>query len=239
MSDMSRKEAIEILKYQHNYGQMEQSVHDALGLAIASLETDEAYQLEYERTTKKDLVIGVEDLANYKDADGNCLDDLILEVLQENFDCGNTYGYKVADAIIELLPSVYPKSDNSENVTLKFSKGTLKFSCKDYVVYKKDWFRSHYGAEIDIMCGDKQYLSDNSVLDKCFDCGVNLLAKTKTNSVLEDIKDDIKNIGYKELDNDIVVSAIVSVDDVIDIIDRHISGKEQHEEVGRTLRENE
>ena len=46
------------------------------------------------------------------------------------------------------------------------------------------------------------------------------------NSVLEDIKADIKNKGYKELDNDIVVSAIVSVDDVIDIIDRHISGKE-------------
>ena len=66
---------------------------------------------------------------------------------------------------IKNMPSVYPKSDNSENVTLTFSKGTLKFSCKDYVVYKKDWFRSHYGAEIDIMCGDKQYLSDNSVLE--------------------------------------------------------------------------
>ena len=49
------------------------------------------------------------------------------------------------------------------------------------------------------------------------------------NSVLENIKADIKNIGYKELDNDIVVSAIVSVDDVIDIIDRHISGKENHD----------
>lgn len=42
-------------------------------------------------------------------------------------------------------------------VTLTFSKGTLKYSCKDYVVYKKDWLRSHYGAEIDIMFGDSQY----------------------------------------------------------------------------------
>lgn len=42
-------------------------------------------------------------------------------------------------------------------VTLTFSKGTLKYSCKDYVVYKKDWFRSHYGAEINIMFGDSQY----------------------------------------------------------------------------------
>ena len=42
-------------------------------------------------------------------------------------------------------------------VTLTFSKGTLKYSCKDYVVYKKDWLRSHYGEEIDIMFGDSQY----------------------------------------------------------------------------------
>ena len=66
MSDISRKEAIEILKYQYNYGQMEQSVHDALGLAISSLETDEAYQLEYERTTKNDLGVDAEDCISRK-----------------------------------------------------------------------------------------------------------------------------------------------------------------------------
>ena len=56
-------------------------------------------------------------------------------------------------------------------VTLTFSKGTLKYSCKDYVVYKKDWLRDHYGAEIDIMFGDSQYKepttkNDLGVLDK-------------------------------------------------------------------------
>lgn len=58
--------------------------------------------LEQEPTTKNDL-------ESYKDVDGNSLDDLILEVLQNNFDCGNTYGYKVADEIIGLLPSVTPQ----------------------------------------------------------------------------------------------------------------------------------
>ena len=64
--------------------------------------------------------------------------------------------------MINRLPSVYPKSDKpSDNqVTLTFCQGTLKYSCKDYVVYKKDWLKSHYGDEIDIMFGDKQYLSD-------------------------------------------------------------------------------
>ena len=59
-----------------------------------------------ELTTKNDLGV---DWESYKDVDGNSLDDLILEVLQNNFDCGNTYGYKVADEIIGLLPSVTPQ----------------------------------------------------------------------------------------------------------------------------------
>lgn len=48
MSDISRAEAISILEYQHKYGQMEQSVHNALELAINSLKIDEQYDLQYE-----------------------------------------------------------------------------------------------------------------------------------------------------------------------------------------------
>ena len=62
--------------------------------------------LEQNPTTKNDLEV---DWESYKDVDGNSLDDLILEILQKNFDCGNTYGYKVADEIIGLLPSVTPQ----------------------------------------------------------------------------------------------------------------------------------
>ena len=64
-----------------------------------------AYDSGYEQA-KNDLEV---DWESYKDVDGNSLDDLILEVLQNNFDCGNTYGYKVADEIIGLLPSVTPQ----------------------------------------------------------------------------------------------------------------------------------
>ena len=64
-----------------------------------------AYDSGYEQA-KNDLEV---DWESYKDVDGNSLDDLILEVLQNNFNCGNTYGYKVADEIIGLLPSVTPQ----------------------------------------------------------------------------------------------------------------------------------
>ena len=93
---MTRDKAIEEIKNYDNYPNgLSQECRDYIIKA-----------LEQEPTTKNDLGV---DWENYKDADGNCLDDLILEVLQNNFDCGNTYGYKVADEIIELLPSVTPQ----------------------------------------------------------------------------------------------------------------------------------
>ena len=110
MSDMSIKEAIEWLTQAVPIRALTEEDFakfiKAVNMAIDSLEADEAYQLEYEPTTKNDLGV---DWESYKDADGNSLDDLILEVLKNNFDCGNTYGYKVADEIIELLPSVTPQ----------------------------------------------------------------------------------------------------------------------------------
>ena len=109
--EMTRKEVIWQLKGLL-LGELRTTTKErkALEYAISSLETDEAYQLEYERTTKNDLV------------------------------------------------------------TLTFSKGTLKYSCKDYVVYKKDWLRSHYGAEIDIMFGDSQYKEPTTKNDLGVDC---------------------------------------------------------------------
>ncbi len=75
--------------------------------------------LEQEPATKNDLGV---DWESYKDVDGNSLDDLILEVLQNNFDCGNTYGYKVADEIIGLLPSVTPQEPRWIPVTERLPK---------------------------------------------------------------------------------------------------------------------
>ena len=51
----------------------------------------------------------LEDFSNFKDEDGNCLDDLILDILQKHFDCGNTWGYGVAYEIIKLFPNVLNK----------------------------------------------------------------------------------------------------------------------------------
>ena len=48
---MTRAEAIGLLSGLMFKGKLK----EALDMAIASLETDEAYQLEYERTTKNDL----------------------------------------------------------------------------------------------------------------------------------------------------------------------------------------
>ena len=60
MSD--RKRAIETLKqlrldYEEFYEEHNNEVTQAYDMAISSLETDEAYQLEYESTTKNDLVV--------------------------------------------------------------------------------------------------------------------------------------------------------------------------------------
>lgn len=60
MSD--RKRAIETLKqlrldYEEFYEEHNNEVTQAYDIAIASLETDEAYQLEYELTTKNNLAL--------------------------------------------------------------------------------------------------------------------------------------------------------------------------------------
>ena len=60
MQKMTRKEAIEILKHEKDNDifvctEWRNKIHEAIEMAISSLETDEAYQLEYERTTKNDL----------------------------------------------------------------------------------------------------------------------------------------------------------------------------------------
>lgn len=58
MQSMERKEAIKVLKdlsTLSHIGSLAGEDIKALEMAISSLETDEAYQLEYERTTKNDL----------------------------------------------------------------------------------------------------------------------------------------------------------------------------------------
>lgn len=70
-------------------------------------------------------------------------------------------------------------------------------------------------------------LKEVKVVDKCFDCRVNLLAKTKTNSVLEDIKAEIEELKL-DCDLDIGEEDIYNnaINDVLEIIDKHINGED-------------
>ena len=52
MSEITRQQAIEILKAYSLVIKDQQAIQDAIELAVASLEVDEAYQLEYGRTAK-------------------------------------------------------------------------------------------------------------------------------------------------------------------------------------------
>jgi hypothetical protein len=103
---------------------------------------------ELEPTTKNDLEV---DWESYKDVDGNSLDDLILEVLQNNFDCGNTYGYKVADEIIGLLPSVTPQEPRWIPVTERLpenAKHKGAFCPKYYVMTEYGVTEGWYNPDV-------------------------------------------------------------------------------------------
>ena len=86
----------------------------------------ESWDCEFEPTTKNDLGV---DWESYKDADGNSLDYLILNVLQNSFDGGDAYGYTVADKIIGLLPSVTPLSSELEKNSKKLEKDFGELDC--------------------------------------------------------------------------------------------------------------
>ena len=112
---MERSEAIKILKaaetdkFPYDSGLLV----EAMDMAISSLETDEAYQLEYERTTKNDL--GVEYISR------QAVIDLMMQKWGENFS-GDDAMQESIDAIRE-LPSVTPQ----EPQTFKWCT-----DCKEY-----------------------------------------------------------------------------------------------------------
>ena len=95
---MSRKEAIEELKaiLEMDYKNVPLS-KAALEMAISSLETDEAYQLEYERTTKNDLCVDCISRADAIHA--------VSEALKHTFVAHLDIAYEV----IGKLPSVTPQ----------------------------------------------------------------------------------------------------------------------------------
>ena len=117
---MNRQEAIRILKKEleitkdidKRFGDFPEH-REALEIAISSLETDEAYQLEYERTTKNDL--GVDTVSR------QAVLDLMIQKWGDNFS-GDDAMQESIDAI-RVLPSVTPQ----EPQTFKWCT-----DCKEY-----------------------------------------------------------------------------------------------------------
>ena len=104
MSDMSRKEAIENLETLKAFLDVNGvfTVSDAMkksiDFAIASLETDEAYQLEYERTTKNDL--GVDCISRQ---------DVLSEIIRFSTEEGSSVECQQLYCDVNNMPSVTPQ----------------------------------------------------------------------------------------------------------------------------------
>ena len=103
---MERKEAIEILKSVRVWTTRDE-VEEALDLAISSLETDEAYQLEYEQPEFCADCISRESVKYYIQAH-------IHEIISESGTDKNAHTNAILRALLNgvaTMPSVYPKSD--------------------------------------------------------------------------------------------------------------------------------
>ena len=110
MQSMTRKEAIEVLKglldcsYVDSF---EPEENEALQIAISSLETDEAYQLEYERTTKNDLGVDKFDKAiNQSDLE---------EWIMETFPDWCEGDVRLIMNHMDEMPSVTPQEPTTKN----------------------------------------------------------------------------------------------------------------------------
>lgn len=143
MSD--RKRAIETLKqlrldYEEFYEEHNNEVTHAYDMAIASLEVDEAYQLEYETTTKNDL--GVDAVSREK------------AIKWAKF-YTDIYDAEVANKeimkMLKDLPSVTPQEPKTGHWTEEFNdlEGEVRFTCSScgkYQLFETD-FCYHCGSD--------------------------------------------------------------------------------------------
>ena len=108
---MNRQEAIKQLKTLRTYYSIRQfgeEYAEALGMAISSLETDEAYQLEYEQPEFCADCISREAVKHYIQAH-------IHEIISESGTDKNAHTNAILRALLNgvaTMPSVYPKSED-------------------------------------------------------------------------------------------------------------------------------
>ena len=131
MSDITRSEALKELKEYVEGLDMEYATpfDKAILFAISSLETDEAYQLEYERTTKNDL--GVDAIS--RQAVLNTLDNMDSALDEDR--TVETYKELLKECY-KILPSVTPQ----EPKFIAKSDGTIEQikNCNG-CVFRKEW----------------------------------------------------------------------------------------------------
>ena len=136
---MERKEAIEILKKHHMWTGEPSEVVDvrlenkALQMAIASLETDEAYQLEYEKPeicedciSRKEIIDRCNNVILHGVVDKEGMHPISAETLLKE---------------TESMPSVMPKATKNDCETCIHNKGVLEcdmYGCKYEPTTKND-----------------------------------------------------------------------------------------------------
>ena len=134
MTDLTKKDAIHKLVDAKCFLERYSNPHDkwteAINIGIEAIEIV-MDQEEQEPTTKNDLGV---DWESYKDADGNSLDYLILNVLQNSFDCGDAYGYTIADKIIGLLSSVTPQEPILDKIRAEINGMTPTYHNPDWSI---------------------------------------------------------------------------------------------------------
>ena len=156
MQSMTRKEAIEILKKLIEAMQGHVTVLPtperiaAIRVAIASLETDEAYQLEYENpTTKNDL--GVDCIS--RDVVKNYIQAHIHEIITESGEDKNKHTNRVLRSMIHgvnCMPSVTPQEPKTGH----------------WIEKAEDYYKAinEYGGGVD---ENTDYFTDDIACPKC------------------------------------------------------------------------
>ena len=99
MSDITRQKTIDYLYYLKTHYPKNLIIPEYIDFAISSLETDEAYQLEYESTTKNDL--GVDCISRER------LKQIVYNITAE-YDTETVHIDRLIDEI-ENMPSVAPQ----------------------------------------------------------------------------------------------------------------------------------
>ena len=102
-----------------------------------------------------------------------------------------------------------------KDILLTFSEGTLKYSNKDYVVYKKDWLKEHFDDERNIVCGEQESAAEN-------DHEILKAHSDGAREVLDNVREEIEQLEmYGVLFSDKQTAIHIDKAKVLEIIDKY------------------